>query len=166
MTPEQHNKALAWSHIAYGGIFLLFIALMMLFFVGAMVAAIAGSPGGGEAPPLIFFVLVWAFMLAIYAAMTIPSFIAGYGLLKKKKWAKTASIISAVIAAMNFPFGTAVCVYTFWFLFSEPGKIMFEQNNYALPPGRQTWANNTWDYEAQRQRDSQYHPPPPPPDWR
>jgi hypothetical protein len=78
------------------------------------------------------------------------------------------SIIAAVIAAGNFPFGTAACIYTFWFLFSDPGRFIFEGNNYAgaLPPGRQTWANQTWNYDAQRQREGQYNPPPSPPDWR
>jgi len=164
LTPEEHTKYLGWSHIAYGAFFLLFMAFMMLFFVVAMVASMAGP--GGEAPPMILFIFVWVFILAIYMAMTIPSFIAGYGLLKKKKWARVWSIISAVIAAMNFPFGTAVCVYTFWFLFSEPGKRIFEQPNYALPPGRQTWANDPWSQESQRQREGQYQPAPPPPDWR
>jgi hypothetical protein len=70
------------------------------------------------------------------------------------------------VAAMNFPFGTAVCVYTFWFLFSEPGKAIFERSTYSLPPGQQTWANQSWNYDARRQRDAQYDPPQPPPDWR
>lgn len=163
MTPEQHNKYLGWSHLAYGGIFFLLMALFLIFFGVVFIGAMMADP---SAPPIVFFVFVWLFIAAMYAAMTIPSFIAGYGLLKRKKWARTWSIISAVIAAMNFPFGTAVCVYTFWFLFSNEGKLMFDQNNYALPPGRQEWTNETWNHESSRQRDAQYHPPPPPPDWR
>lgn len=163
MTPEQHNKYLAWSHLGYATIFFLFIALFMGFFGFVFFAAMMAEPNG---PPMFLFFLMWLFMAVIYGAMIIPSFIAGYGLLKKKKWAKIWAIISAVVAAMNFPFGTAVCVYTFWFLFSNEGKLMFDQNNYALPPGQQTWANETWNHEASRQRDAQYHPPPPPPDWR
>lgn len=164
MTPEQHNKYLAWSHLGYASIFFLFIALFMGFFGFVFFAAMMSEP---NAPPMFFFLLIWLFMAAIYAAMIVPSFIAGYGLLKKKKWARTWAIISGVIAAMNFPFGTAVCVYTFWMLFSEPGKVLFDQNNkYALPPGRQAWANEPWNQDASRQHDYQYHPPPPPPDWR
>jgi hypothetical protein len=135
--------------------------LMMVFMWGMMSIGPNGPPPG----VLIFMSL---FILAIYGTMTIPSFVAGYGLLKRKKWARTASIISAVVAGANFPMGTAVCVYTFWFLFSDPGKYFFEQNNYnyALPPGQQTWSNQSWEYDARRQREGQYQPPPPPPDWR
>lgn len=160
MTPEQHNKYLAWSHIAYGGIFFLLMALFLIFFGAVFIAAAMADP---TAPPLFLFILIWVFIAAIYAAMTIPSFIAGYGLLKKKKWARTWSIISAVIAAMNFPFGTAVCVYTIWFVFGEHGRAFFDN---ALPPGRQPWAVEGWNQDANRQREGQYHPPLPPPDWR
>lgn len=165
MTPEQHNKYLGWSHIGYGAIFLLFTLLIMGFFGVAMIGAILSGPAAGTTE-LFIFLFVWLFIAVTYAAMIIPSFIAGYGLLKRKKWARTWSIIAAVVAAMSFPFGTAVCVYTFWLLFSEPGKILFDQNNYALPPGRQSWANDSWNYEANRQGETQHHPPPLPPDWR
>jgi len=160
LTPEEHNKYLGWSHIAYGGLFLLFATMMMVFIWVMM--AMPPNP-----PPFPFVLFMSLFMMAIWGAMILPSFIAGYGLLKRKKWAKIWAIISAVVAASNVPFGTAVTVYTFWFLFSEPGKQLFERNNYALPPGRQAWTNQQqWDYDAQRQRESQYNPPPPPPDWR
>ncbi|HZN07153.1 MAG TPA: hypothetical protein VFB65_10220 [Pyrinomonadaceae bacterium] len=161
MTPEQHNKYLAYSNLAYGGLFVLLALLMMVFILGILGAAPNGPPVG----LMIFFSL---FALVIYGGMVIPSFVAAYGLLKRKKWARTASIVAAVVAAANFPIGTAVCVYTFWFLFSDPGKYLFDQNNhnYALPPGQQTWANQTWQHDAQRQRENQYQAPPSPPDWR
>ena len=165
MTPEQHNKYLGWSHIAYAGFFALIFGLMMLFFGATMIAAILAEPGPGK-PPAVMFVFMLVFMAVMFSLFTLPSFIAGYGLLKRKKWAKVWAIISAVLAGGQFPMGTAVTVYTFWFLFSEPGKQLFDQNNYALPPGRQTWANQQWDYDAQRQREGQYTAPPPPPDWR
>lgn len=165
MTPEQHNKYLGWSHIAYAAFFALIFGLVLLFFGVGMIAALLSEPGSAG-PPAVIFVIMLLFMLAMFAAFTLPSFVAGYGLLKRKKWARTWAIISAVLAGAQFPMGTAVTVYTFWFLFSEPGKQLFERNNYALPPGRQTWANQQWDYDAQRQREGQYTPPPPPPDWR
>ncbi len=163
MTPEEHNKYLGWTHIAYGGLFFLLVAAFMAFFGVVFIGAMMADPAP---PPAILFVLIWLFLAVMYAAMIVPSFVAGYGLLKKKKWARTWSIISAVVAAMNFPFGTAVCVYTFWFLFGDQGKLFFDHNSYALPPGQQAWANETWNHEASRQREAHYHPPAPPPDWR
>jgi hypothetical protein len=159
LTPEQHNKYLAYAHLGYGAFFIFFMTLMVILFWAMMSMTPDPLPVG--------FILIFSlFMLLIWGSMTVPSIIAGYGLLKRKKWAKVWAMISAVVAASNVPFGTAVTVYTFWFLFSEPGKQFYEPNNYALPPGRQNWANQQWDYDAQRQRQGQYNPPPPPPDWR
>jgi hypothetical protein len=155
LTPKEHNKYLALSHIVYGGIMCLFGLLMIGMFAGVL----GRSPGG---PPVGIMVFMTLFITVLYGLMTVPSFIAGYGLLKKKKWARTASIIGGVTAAMNFPLGTAVCIYTFWLLFSEPGKAIFEESKQQLPPGRQWWAN-----EAQQQQEQpQYAPPSTPPDWR
>ena len=165
MTPEQHNKYLAWSHIAYAGFFALIFGIVFVFFGIGILSALLSSPGP-NGPPAVFLVIMTLFMAMMFGAFTLPSFVAGYGLLKRKKWAKVWAIIAAVLAGGQFPMGTAVTVYTFWFLFSEPGKQWFDHGQYALPPGTQTWANQQWDYDAQRQREGQYTPPPPPPDWR
>jgi len=158
LTPEQHNKYLGISHLVYGSLFLL-LMLGMMVFMSVMFAAMPSGPNG---PPAFFFAFIWLFFGLIYGAMTIPSLIAGYGLLKRKKWAKTAAIIAGVLSGMSFPMGTAVCVYTFWFLFSEPGKILYDKPAYALPPARQEWTPEG----ARAQKETQYVPPPTPPNWR
>ena len=164
MTPEQHIKYLGWSHIGYAAFFALIFGLFFAIFGIGMIGAMLSEPGAAG-PPVFLMVFMFLFMMVMFSLFTLPSFVAGYGLLKGKKWAKVWAIISAVLAGGQFPMGTAVTVYTFWFLFSEPGKQYFDRNNYALPPGRQTWANQ-WDQEAQRQREGQFNSPPSPPDWR
>ena len=155
MTPEEHNKYVAWSHLAYGGLMSLFALVMM----GMLIGFARSVPDG---PPPAALLLMALFIGGIYSLMTIPSFVAGYGLLKHRSWARTAAIIGGVVGLSNFPIGTAVCAYTFWFLFSEPGKAIFEKRNYMLPPGRQSWA-----YDVQKnQAETTYTPPPTPPDWR
>ena len=162
MTPEQHNKYLAFSHLAYGTV----MALLTLAFTGmfgVMFFAMANAPvERGNPPPPAFFLIFWLFFVAFYAALTIPSFIACYALLKRKRWAKVAAIIGGVIAAMFFPIGTAVCVYTFWFLFSEPGKVLYDTPAQTLPPASLYGSSR----ESINQPEFQHHPSTPPPDWR
>ena len=155
MSAEQHNKYLAWSHLGYGAL----SALYMTFMMGFMIFVLGREPNGPPAGVMIFMLL---FFCAIFAAMIIPSVIAGYGLLKHRRWAKTATIIAAVLCASSVPFGTGACVYSFWFLFSEQGKAFFEQQKYALPPRRQEWAQ----ISVQNQPSPTYVPPSTPPDWR
>jgi hypothetical protein len=174
MTPEEHNKLLGWGHIIHGAL----MALLGVLFSAMMVAFFAVIPQQpGEELPAVFFAIFGAFFLVFYLLMGIPSFVAGYGFLKRKKWAKVMGIISAVLAAMSFPIGTAVCVYTFWFLFSDPGKQLYDQE--------QKWASyqpdwrerlplnppnaNDWQRETARWRETQqeqYAPPNQPPNWR
>ena len=157
MTPQEHNKYLAISHLVHGSLMSL-LGIVMIAFLGSMFRVVP------DPPPAPFIVLMNLFILFIYGVMSVPSFVAGYGLLKRRKWARTAAIVSAVIGGANFPIGTAVCIYTFWFIFSEPGKALFEQQRFALPPGQQTWAG---DFStSQHQHQPEYTPPPTPPDWR
>lgn len=161
MTPEQHNKYLAWAHLGYAGITALFMFLMMIF-MGFMLSQ---DPNG---PPPGFILFILLFTGAFCAASISPSVIAGYGLLKRKRWAKTATIVAAVLGASSVPFGTGICVYSFWFLFSEPGKAFFEQEKYGLPPRRQEWLplNTRNQPNTQNQPTREYVPPAAPPDWR
>lgn len=156
MTPEQHNKYLSWAHLGYG----IFTTLFMFLMMGFMIAMIGMDPKGPPAGFIVFMVLIIGLM---FSAMVIPSFVAYYALKHRKRWAKIASIIAGVTSATNAPFGTAVCVYTFWFLFSEPGKAMYDNPQRLLPEQRYvpwTSANKT------AEREKQYAPPPSPPDWR
>ncbi|HTG93123.1 MAG TPA: hypothetical protein VL866_11080 [Pyrinomonadaceae bacterium] len=155
MTPEQHNKYLSWAHLGYAGITSLFMLLMMGF-MGAMLRT---DPNG---PPAGFIAFMVLFMGVMFSAMIIPSFVAAYALRKRKRWAKIASIIAGVTSATNAPFGTAVCVYTFWFLFSEPGKALYDNPQRMLPDARQA----AWPVNKTAAKEEQYVPPPSPPDWR
>jgi hypothetical protein len=155
LTPEEHNRYVAWSHLAYGGLMALFCLAMIGMFIGVF-----GSMP--DAPPPIVMLFITIFIGGLYSLMTIPSFVAGYALLKHKSWARTAALIGSVTALTNFPIGAAVCAYTFWFLFSESGKAIFEKRNYMLPPGRQSWAYDVQNNQVQ----TTYTPPPTPPDWR
>ena len=155
MTPQEHNKFLGISHLVHGTL----MCLMTLFILGLFIGVLSTGPG---APPVALTVFLSIFMGGIYGLMTVPSFVAGYGLLKRRRWARTASIVGAVTAAMNFPIGTAVCTYTFWFLFSEPGKSLYDRPQAALPPHSVNWQSGP----RQLQRDHQYVPPTTPPDWR
>jgi hypothetical protein len=160
LTPEEHNKYLGWAHLIHGGLFLLFV----VFILAMMTFMFLTMPGPPQGPPPAFIGIMWVFMLVIYGLMLIPNFVAGYALLKKKSWARIAAIIAGVVSAMSAPIGTAVAVYTFWFLFSEPGKSIYDRPRYGLPPMSASWQQTTT--QQQQERERQYTPPSTPPDWR
>ena len=130
MTPQEHNKTLGICHLVYGGLHTLMMLAMLIIFFFFFAAMSQTAPKDGGPPPEFFLPFGAAFLGFIFLItflFTLPAFIAGYGLLKRKPWARTASIVAAVLEAMNVPIGTAVCVYSFWFMFSDEGKRFYEQ---------------------------------------
>lgn len=165
MTPEEHNKFIGVAHLIYGGIQTLIFLAMGLFLVGILALA---PPGGGE--KLIVGSLFILFFGFIWLLFTLPSFVAGYGLLKRKKWARIAGIIASVLAAMNVPHGTALCIYSLWFMLSETGRRFYEQAANATHEWRGALPNSPYDsgapWDSAKYREREYVPPTQPPDWR
>ena len=170
MTPTDHNKIIGIMHLIYGG----FNALMMLIFIPFFIAigAIGASDPGAPAGLAAIFGIFGALMLVFALLFGLPPILAGYGMLKRRSWAKTWGIIAACVESLSFPFGTALCVYTLWFLFGQEGQS-FHRGGSAYSP--QDWRGSLrdgsiydWDSRrtSQSSRPREYVPPPQPPDWR
>lgn len=50
------------------------------------------------------------------------SFLSGWGLLKRKSWARMLALVLAFLGLLSFPFGTALGVYTIWVLLAGNGE--------------------------------------------
>jgi hypothetical protein len=155
-SPTDHNKILAITHLVWGVfsvVVTVLVSIAMLVMLG-FVASESRNP-----VPIGLFTVVMILVVLVNLVLTLPSFVAGYGMLQRKRWAKPAGIVAAIIDGLSFPFGTALCVYTLWFIFSEQGRQLYD-NRLALPPSPPAWN------EATKQREFEYIPPVTPPDWR
>ena len=170
MTTQDHNRMLGIMHLIYGG----FNGLVMLVFIPFLVAFIVAAAADPSAPGAIVgvFAVLGILMLLLAVMFGLVPLLAGYAMLTRKSRARTLGIVSAVLCALSFPFGTALCAYTFWFLFG-PGEHFYRGEAGAL--GGQYWHAplpdaSTFGREAQgwsgRPREHEYVPPPEPPDWR
>ena len=170
MTPQEHNKFIGISHLVYGGIqTLLFLGMAFIFAAFYAAAPIPPEDADGM---LAVGAIVAGFMFMLWLFFAVPSFIAGYGILKRKPWGRVAGIVASVLAAMNVPHGTALCIYSLWYFFSEQGTNFYKQTAQAdftpqgsyLPNASYT-PDASWDTASNRQRE--YVPPSnQPPDWR
>lgn len=166
MTTEDHNRTLGILHLVYGGLHMLLMLLMSLFFVPAFFLS---RPPGGTGDDA-FIVLIVAFIGVFSLLFSVPSFVAGIGMLKRKSWARIWAMIAGGLAGMSFPIGTALCVYTFWFLFSGGGKELYDEsktNWRAGRPGMLHGAPEPVNWQARnRERDYVNAHRSGPPDWR
>ena len=126
---ESHKKLIAILHLIHGflaastaiGVFL--SVALMVGFKAAMEKWIFpidyGTEWNVELWVGAFVVVVMAIYLVGALLFTVPALAGGFGLLRGKRWARKFLLISAVVAALDVPFGTALAVYTFWFLFGS-----------------------------------------------
>jgi len=116
MTAEEHNKTLATLHFIYGGMHgLTLLGLLLLVFVFMMTA-----PAANSISAFWIVVSVAVFVILLFAVGLLPLLV-GYGLAKRRRWAKPLGVCLAVISLINIPIGTALGIYTLKFFRSEGG---------------------------------------------
>lgn len=171
MQAEEHNKMLGIMHLAYGGMQVVSLVVMVFVFL-VMGITFPFASSDSAAPPWELFAIIGVIVFAFTLILTIPPLVAGYGFLKRKQWSKTAGAISAALALISIPMGTALGVYTFWFLFGEKGRQMYSPNEFSWQVGQMRDALHgsqppaNWDSRKGSAKKVEYIPPAQPPDWR
>lgn len=129
---DTHHRLIAILHLVHG-----FVAAATAIGVFLTVAVLIGfrtalerwlipmddptdsNPGAWLS---LFAVAITAVYMVGALLFTVPALAGGYGMLKHRRWARKLILVSAVVAALNVPFGTALAVYTFWYLFVDEGR--------------------------------------------
>jgi hypothetical protein len=120
MTAEEHNKTLATLHFIYGAMHgLTLVGLLLLVFVFMMTAPAANSISA-------FWIAIsfLVFLVLLFAVGLLPLLV-GYGLKKRRRWAKPLGIVLAIVSLINIPIGTALGIYTLKFFRSEGGIRLY-----------------------------------------
>lgn len=134
-----------WLYTGFNILIVLAIALIYVAIFGTVIATVPQKPG--EPPPeFIMVILIAAFAIALVFTIlfSVPKIVAGYGLRKNKPWARTWAIVGSIMACMSFPIGTALGVFGLVFLFSDEGKLYFEQRTGTGSLGTAQPAPNNW----------------------
>jgi hypothetical protein len=121
---ERHINILSVLFIVFGVLGL--IAAAVIFMVGAgTVTSILSADRSNEAQ----VGAAWAggcitFVAAMVGLLSIPNIIAGWGLSKRKSWARILTIILGVIALPQMPIGTALGIYAIIIMFNDETKAL------------------------------------------
>jgi hypothetical protein len=119
MNMEKHVTLVAAINIAFGflGIFIGVVLLILL--VGAGIIS--------QDPEALKITTIVGVSLACFLILTsIPEIIGGFGLLKRKTWARVLVLVIAVIDLMFIPIGTLIGVYALWVLLQEDTAKLFK----------------------------------------
>lgn len=106
---EKHINTVVTLQIALC-IFNLIMALTLYSFL-KLIGGFIDEPSGEMVLTIIANIAA-----TILVILSIPGIIAGLGLYRRKEWARILTLILSVIGIFNFPFGTAIGIYSIWVL--------------------------------------------------
>jgi hypothetical protein len=115
---EKHLTLVAAINIGFGflGIFIGLVTLVVLIGAGII----------SQDPEAMKITTIVGVSIASFLVITsIPEIIGGFGLLKRKTWARVLVMIIAVIDLMFIPIGTLIGIYTLWVLLNEDTTKLF-----------------------------------------
>ena len=120
------------THVRLLGIF--WIIIGALFALGALFLLAGGTMAGAfmhqpDMPPearVMMPMIMWGMGIFV-AILTAISFLAGYGLLKRRPWARVLAIVLGFLALLHIPLGTALGIYTLIVLLPASAGQEYEQ---------------------------------------
>lgn len=118
---DSHKKVLGILYIVSGSMLMLFMFLLSMF-VTSILSIISYELNPHEAAILDLVSGVLQFLPAILIIFfSIPSIVAGIGLLYQQQWALILALILGCFKLFSFPIGTALGIYTIW-VYAEDTK--------------------------------------------
>jgi hypothetical protein len=120
------------THVKVLGVLLILLGVVGLL-LGILVFAVMGGAAGvirasGDPDAMIAVPIVGAIggiLLVLLAALSLPSVVAGIGLLNFRPWARILGIVVCIINLVNFPFGTIIGLYGLFVLLSRDTERLF-----------------------------------------
>lgn len=126
MSIEKHLTLVAALNIGLSA-FSLVLGFLVFFLLGGIGAA------SDDPEALVVLSIVGFVVFAVLFLVSIPALIGGIGLLKRRNWARVLLMIVSAVNLINFPFGTALGVYTLWVLLQEETQRMFHIGPVPFP---------------------------------
>ena len=114
------------KHVKAVGILYIVIFVFNLLIAAVVWGVFAGIGILTDDPDASGILSVLGSIIGIFLTVTaLPSLIAGIGILKYQEWGRVIGLIVAVFHLFNFPFGTALGIYTFWALLRPETRDLF-----------------------------------------
>ncbi len=120
---QRHVSLLGLLHLILG-CFGLLVALVVF------VALVGGGILSGEAGAFFVTTTLGTIIGLFLTVISLPSVIAGLGLMARKSWARPLTLVVSVFHLFNIPFGTALAVYSFWVLLKDETVALLESRAY------------------------------------
>jgi hypothetical protein len=115
---KKHITVVAALRIGFG-------ALGVLIGLTAFALIVGGGLLFQDRNAIAITSVVGTVIAGFLGVLSLPSIIAGAGLLRRKSWARILSLILAALDLVNVPVGTLLGVYTIWVLLQDQTEELF-----------------------------------------
>lgn len=118
---ETHKRILGILYVVTGSFQVMTLTLVSIFF--STIFAFALGQVDADEREIIELILgiIRYIPITIMIFISIPTIIAGAGLLTRQKWALMLALIMGCLKLFSFPIGTALGVYSIW-VYAEDQK--------------------------------------------
>lgn len=117
---EKHINIVAALQIAFS------ILGIIVGVVGFIVLRLVGDFTNDQDAQCVLSIIANVAII-FFTIICIPGLIAGFGLLKRKEWARILTLILSVLDLFHFPLGTAVGIYSIWALSNHEVMACFRK---------------------------------------
>jgi hypothetical protein len=119
---DTHIQLIGWLNIALGilGLLIAIFAFTILIGVGLI---------SRDNNAMIVLGIIATLVSALLGVLSIPGIIAGYGLLRRRMWARYLALVIGFLSLFNVPLGTLVGGYTIWVLLPEEVAAEFRSGH-------------------------------------
>ena len=111
-----------------GGIRIAFSAISLFIAAVVFVAVVGGGRLSQDPDAIHVTSLVGPIIASFIAALSVPGFIGGIWLIKRRGWARILVLILSILDLMNIPFGTIFAIYSLWVLLNKDTAELFESS--------------------------------------
>ena len=118
---EKHVTFVAALNIGFG-------FLGVIFAIIVFVAIVGGGIISQDTEAIKITSLVGTIIGGVMFLLSLPGLIGGFGLLKRKPWARILILIVSCLDLLFIPIGTAIGIYGLWVLLQDETTKLFIQN--------------------------------------
>lgn len=128
---DHHKKVLGIIYVVTASLTLLTL-LVVNVFVSTLFEFILDRATEEDAQAVLTLIKQLLVIITWVVALlgSIPSIIAGIGLLNKQAWALTMALVLGCLKLLSFPIGTAIGVYSIW-VYAENSRLEKEKLNVS-----------------------------------
>jgi hypothetical protein len=113
---DKHLTVLGALLIGLGIMGLIGMTVVLVIFSMGSAAIGAAAVHEADVPAILTLLPVGfgLFICLMIAVGTVPSLVAGYGLLQKRRWARVWALVAGILNLPCLPVGTGVGIYAIW----------------------------------------------------